>query len=170
VNIYIHQDGQQLGPLPMAEVLEKVSTGTVSPANLAWHEGLPAWVPLSEILQKNAPATVVSPPAIKATTPGLGLASFIIGIAGFPIWLVIVAIAGVLHNRGVGSQNPSMEYVGLCLFAMLGLNLIGAILGIVAVFYKYAAKTLTILGISFNFLQVLGVIFLIILGMMMSSR
>jgi hypothetical protein len=53
------------------------------------------------------------------------------------------------------------------LFGMLGLNLIGATLGLIAVFNKFAAKTLTVLGISFNFLQIFGIIFLIIIGTMM---
>ncbi len=65
----------------------------------------------------------------------------------------------------MGSQNPYMIAVGLELFGMLGLNALGAILGLPQCLTS-TAKTLTILGISFNVLQFFGIISLIVLGLM----
>ena len=167
VDIFIHKDGRQSGPFPLVEVIEKASTGALSPSDLAWHEGIPSWVPLSEILQKNKPLSLPVPPPVPflATTSVPGLVSFGIELAGFPAWLAILVAAAIFHNQGMGSQNPKMVLVGLGLFAMLGLNAIGGILGLVTVFNKCKSKTLSILGISFNFLQIAGIILLMIIGL-----
>jgi hypothetical protein len=150
-------------------VIEKASTGAVSPSDLAWHEGIPSWVPLGEILRANNPSSKPMPPPapIGAATQasGLGLASLLIGIAGFPVWIVILTIAAIFHKQGLDSQDPKMQLVGLGLFAMVGLNAIGVILGMIAVFNKQAKKMSAALGISFNFLQIAGIISLIIIGL-----
>jgi len=49
MNIYLTQNGQQLGPYTIAQLQDLVRGGTVTMADFAWYEGLPNWVPLAQI-------------------------------------------------------------------------------------------------------------------------
>ena len=49
MNIYLTQNGQQLGPYTVAQLQDLVKGGTVTMADFAWYEGLPNWVPLAQI-------------------------------------------------------------------------------------------------------------------------
>lgn len=61
MDIYIAKDGQQLGPYSLTDVQSQLTQGVVSPADLAFHEGLAEWVSLESILAAIARAT---PPAL----------------------------------------------------------------------------------------------------------
>src|SRR5215831_17854411 len=52
MQIYISREQQQLGPYTVAEARSRIITGQLLGSDLAWHEGLPEWVTLSEILSK----------------------------------------------------------------------------------------------------------------------
>lgn len=43
---YISQNNQQVGPFEDAEILASLAAGRCSPEDLAWREGMAAWVPL----------------------------------------------------------------------------------------------------------------------------
>jgi len=49
MNIYLTQNGQQLGPYTLEQLQEMVKGGAVTLADFAWYEGLPNWVPLAQI-------------------------------------------------------------------------------------------------------------------------
>ena len=49
--IYLTRDGQQYGPYSPEQLKVSLSEGTVNPSDLAWHEGMTDWVPLSTIVQ-----------------------------------------------------------------------------------------------------------------------
>jgi uncharacterized RDD family membrane protein YckC len=49
MDIWIIQDGENVGPIHDFEVRRKIQAGELPPTTPAWHEGLPAWKPLEEI-------------------------------------------------------------------------------------------------------------------------
>lgn len=57
MQIHIIKDGQQHGPYPGAEVVGYLQTGQFSATDLAWREGLPEWVPLSQLVSIPSPTT-----------------------------------------------------------------------------------------------------------------
>lgn len=49
MDIWIIRDGEKIGPIHDFEVRRKISDGELSETTPAWHEGIDAWKPLSEI-------------------------------------------------------------------------------------------------------------------------
>lgn len=71
MEIYIGKNNQQLGPFDIDSIKAKLSSGEISPNDLAWTEGESSWVALSELAEKNkidlTPIPIfeqVSPPPI----------------------------------------------------------------------------------------------------------
>ena len=56
MQIYIHRDGQQFGPYSAEQARDFLAAGNLLPGDLAWHDGAPNWVPLSEVLPSTEPA------------------------------------------------------------------------------------------------------------------
>ncbi len=50
MNWYFDSNGQQTGPVEAGDVLRRLQTGDINPGTLVWREGLPAWVPLRQVL------------------------------------------------------------------------------------------------------------------------
>jgi hypothetical protein len=61
-NIYIHKDGNQLGPFTEQQLKDEITQGHLSASDLAWKEGTPDWVPISSLLGGTPPP--VSPSAV----------------------------------------------------------------------------------------------------------
>jgi hypothetical protein len=49
VDIFINRDGQRGGPYSLHKVNECLAVGSMQPTDLAFHEGLTDWIPLSQI-------------------------------------------------------------------------------------------------------------------------
>jgi Zn-dependent protease len=65
MTIYITRSGKRYGPYSLAEAQEHVRSGNLAMTDLAWHEGLPNWIPLNQIqgFPFVRPATPVAPVA-----------------------------------------------------------------------------------------------------------
>ena len=50
MDIFIFRDGQQYGPYPEADCRSYVLDGQLQQNDLAWHEGMSDWKPLSDVL------------------------------------------------------------------------------------------------------------------------
>lgn len=48
--IYLYDNGAQSGPFALAQVWQQVQEGTVSSTASYWHEGLPEWRPLRDVM------------------------------------------------------------------------------------------------------------------------
>lgn len=46
---YYAQNGQQFGPLPGEQLRNMLSSGALRPTDLVWSDGLPAWMPASQV-------------------------------------------------------------------------------------------------------------------------
>ena len=49
MQIFVSQNGQQLGPFSWDQVQDQLNAGTLSATDYAWHEGLNEWIALSEL-------------------------------------------------------------------------------------------------------------------------
>src|ERR1700685_1934498 len=69
MTIYITRNGERYGPYSLAEAQEHVRSGNLAMTDLAWHEGLPHWIPLNQIQGFTflRPAAPVAP--VATTTP-----------------------------------------------------------------------------------------------------
>lgn len=160
MEIYIARDGQQTGPISMEQLVTMAGQGTVSPSDLAWHEGLAGWVAVSEVLPAKTGAPVLSPPISRSVKARLGLASFVIGAAGVALWFIVLLIAARLRG-----ESRFMAMLGLGVFAMLLVNAVGLALGFVALADKDARNARTIIGVSLNSIEILGFVCLLIIGL-----
>lgn len=89
--------------------------------------------------------------------------SFILGIAMFVVWIVLVTTAGILASSG-NENETALFLLGLLIFIALAVNLLGFILGVVAVSKKQCKKTLAIFGLIFNVVEPLGIFGLMAIG------
>lgn len=144
----------------MEQLVTMAGQGTVSASDLAWHEGLAGWVAVAEVLGTKSGAAVLSPPALHSSKTQLGFAGFVIGVAGIPLWFIVLVIAGSL-----GSDSHFMTMLGLVLVAMLLVNAVGLTLGIVALSDKDARKPRTIIGVSLNSIEIVGFVLFLIIGL-----
>ena len=84
----------------------------------------------------------------------------------------MVAIAGLMEASnpgGMDETSPEAMIVGLCLFAGVGLALMGGTLGLIALVQPNRKKVFGILGLIFNAFVVLGVVGLIVIGLSMDA-
>jgi hypothetical protein len=106
-------------------------------------------------------------PAYKHT--GFGIASFIIGLAVGFFDFVLFAIAGVLDATkpgGLDDESPAAILLGLILFGLAFINLVGIGLGFAGIFQARRNKTFAVLGIVIGLLTLVGVGVLVVLGLM----
>ncbi len=82
MDIYILRDGKETGPFSEETTKRLLQEGSLSEADLAWHSGLPKWLPLAGALNPLPPALETPPPpppeAAKTALPtfsttGLGM-------------------------------------------------------------------------------------------------
>lgn len=61
---YTDQAGQQAGPIPTDELLERLAAKQIQKSAMAWKEGMPSWLPISQIEElKITPQTAPVPPS-----------------------------------------------------------------------------------------------------------
>jgi ABC-type multidrug transport system ATPase subunit len=59
--IYLQIEGKQIGPLPEDQIRQFLAEGKIQPDTLAWHEGIPEWIPFAHLAGFS-----VGPPAERA--------------------------------------------------------------------------------------------------------
>ena len=99
----------------------------------------------------------------------LGIASFILSILVGVSFLALLVIAGFVETSrpgGMDEDSPVAMFLGLGLFAILGLNLLAFGIGIGGLFQENRKKLFSVLGIVFSSLTLIGGIGLIALGSM----
>lgn len=65
---YAMLGGRQQGPYTTQRMQEMLSEGSLSPASMVWRQGMPNWVPVSELLPQAAAAPAIAPVAAAAPT------------------------------------------------------------------------------------------------------
>ena len=145
--IYLSENNQQVGPFEDAEILSSLAAGKRSPDDLAWREGMPAWVPLRTLFPH---AVNAGPPPLPVTQhvgddagirmllpvgrSGLAIAAGYLGLFSIiilpaPICLIvsILAIRDIRKHR----HDPHPKHgMGRAIFGLV-MGLLGT--GVVAV-------------------------------------
>ncbi len=106
MSLLVHHDGQQLGPYSIDEARAAVASGHLSLSDLAWHEGLPDWVPLSSLLGMSgatAPPPLVPYGAITPTST-LAVTSLVLGILSVLSCTFFTGIPAIICGHIARSQ------------------------------------------------------------------
>lgn len=159
MQIFVHSRGQRLGPLALEEVNRQLQAAQILPDDLAWHEGLPTWIPLRSVQGVvvpegifPSPGSAVSspgpmPPAIPPTIPvvppsstdPLAICSLVFGILGMICCgsLILSIAAAVCGHISLSNtkKNPRLEGRGLAIAGVI-LGYVGLVIGVIwLIFY-----------------------------------
>lgn len=114
---YYSDNGQQAGPVSQEEIESRLREGAMGPDNLVWKEGMPEWLPASQVLGAavtqgfSSPATVVmqntpmgsaaaAPLAVNPQPTGSGTVNVEIKPANFRKFLTLVILGWLLVFGG----------------------------------------------------------------------
>ena len=96
--------------------------------------------------------------------PGLGIASFVIGICAFPTWILLgIAIGHQLTDLG-GHNRDLILALGFCIYTLLAVNALAVVMGFIAAFRKQSRRTLSILGIALNTIELALMLLVVTMG------
>jgi hypothetical protein len=113
------------------------------------------------------PPPASAPIAIERKHSGLGISSFVISLgAGFAMF-VLFCVAGFMETTtpgGIDEKSGVAVVLGLVIFAVIAVHLLGLGLAIGGLTQKDRKKVFSILGLVFNGLIIVGTIGLIVLG------
>ncbi|MEO7052683.1 MAG: RDD family protein [Rhodanobacter sp.] len=118
MEIWIGRDGERHGPYKEDDVREWLRSGKVSPADLAWYEGLADWQPLSVLFRDEVPAAASPAPgnpyaapsaplqALPQTTAAAleDLAGFWKRLAAYIIDAIILYVPNLLIMKAMGGD------------------------------------------------------------------
>ena len=62
MQVHIERGGQRFGPYGLDEINAHLASGMLQPTDSAWAEGMPGWVPVTQIPGVNAPGAAAPPP------------------------------------------------------------------------------------------------------------
>ncbi len=61
-NWYVAVQGQQQGPISLAQIRQGLQTGSLNEQTLVWHEGFSDWTPINEVAELQGPPLPSQPP------------------------------------------------------------------------------------------------------------
>ncbi len=99
MQIFIHKNGQQLGPFPEAKVAEMLNAGQAAPTDPAWSEGMEKWQPLSTFAQFESGAA--EPPPIPVSAPALPALRKTEPLSTWALVLGILSLVGCSFLAGI---------------------------------------------------------------------
>ncbi len=120
MDIYITKGGNPLGPFSLDEVRRQRNAGTIQDSDLAWHEGLKEWIPLTQISGLNAFPSVPPPYAVPQGSDARGVveptamrlvtAVIIFGILFIGLFAVITLLALVVGGAISGANAAMVQH------------------------------------------------------------
>lgn len=103
---------------------------------------------------------------------GLGIASFVVSLAGGAALMGLIIAAGVIEATAPGTMDansPASVFLGLLIIGSGGLDVVSAALGIASLFQTQRKKTFGVLGLVFSILTILGIGVLMVIGFAVSA-
>ena len=104
------------------------------------------------------------------THSGFGIASFALSLVAAFLGVLLIAVAGAIelsNPTGTDIESDAAMAIGLGLFILLGMLLLGTGLGIVGLMQRNRKKVFAILGTIFSALALVGILFISFLGIAM---
>lgn len=102
MQIHVGRNNQQLGAFSVKQILDGLASGQFLPTDIAWHEGLADWQPLSSLealavtLQPPAPTAAPASPAPKPEFNLPAIERPVTKPSPYRPWLIRLAVAAVL--------------------------------------------------------------------------
>ena len=121
-DIFIAKNGQQQGPYSSEDIQQAISTGQISPSDLAWKEGMPDWVSVSTLI----PTTVSSPVLPPAPAPLSSPQQPVSGLNAFEIRCP--GCGNAVYKTQKRCPRCNVKLKSGCF--ILGLKIIGALIGL----------------------------------------
>lgn len=129
MQIFIHKNGQQLGPFPEAKIAEMLKAGQAAPTDPAWSEGMEKWQPLSTFAQFESctagppplPASAPALPTLRKTEP-LSTWSLVLGILSLVGCSFLAGIPAVICGHvclGRIKRDPSLDGRGTAIAGLI---------------------------------------------------
>lgn len=145
MNIHVARNGQQLGQYSLEEVNQHLASGRLTAADLAWHDGLTDWRPLSAIegVAIPHPSSPPPPPPLPVTGPspsapeqvaagkGVITAGYICAALAFVILPVGFGIAALVLGIIALTKGRIGHGIAIIVLAVT-LGLLGLIIGVAA--------------------------------------
>lgn len=158
MSYWIARNGQKMGPYSPEDVQGMLQSGGLTPADLAWKEGMAQWTPLAQVMTSGAPPPAAAPQygaPPPASVPPYGYSPQYgaapvrpTGFSPMPpdlhwglVWLFGFLTAGIFiivwlfmeasYVKKLDPQNNSMTMliVGLVLFPLAGIFFLVALFG-----------------------------------------
>lgn len=129
MQIFLHKNGQQLGPFSEAKVAEMLKAGQVGATDPAWSEGMEKWTPLSTFPQFQSAACGLPPlpvsapalPPLRKTEP-LSTWSLVLGILSIVGCTFLAGIPAVICGHislGRIKREPSLDGRGIAIAGLI---------------------------------------------------
>ena len=99
---------------------------------------------------------------------GPGIASFILAMFNIVLWLVVVIFSAIMAGQVMNEEDPVVMLMGLLVIVAFITTITGLILGIIGSALGNRRKGMAITGLIINILLLVGVVFLIIMGVAMA--
>jgi len=113
MQVHIDRNGERYGPYSIEDINTYLANGTLLPADLAWHEGLSGWVPLSQVSGVGQTALHVEykdgkPKMVRAFSGKLLLFWIIGSLILPPIFIFALSRLGLGPTDGSVSENLTL--------------------------------------------------------------
>ena len=99
---------------------------------------------------------------------GLGIASFVVSIVAGILLFLVIAVVGLMELStpgGLEEDSAEILLIGVLAIAGVGAALLGLGLGVAGLLQKGRDTTFAVLGSVFSFAGIMGMIFLVLLGL-----
>jgi len=116
MQIFINRNNQKHGPYSLHDVQAYLASGQLNGADLAWYEGAPGWIPLSQVPGVQMPAgRVPPPPPVQAVPPSVPVTKAkskapLIGCGCLAAFFIVV-FAPVCNRMIVNSERAKQRSV-----------------------------------------------------------
>jgi hypothetical protein len=139
MTLHIARGNEKLGPYEFADVQGLIGSGTLRATDLAWHAGLPGWIPLRQVPGLTFPAS--GRPALVWVICGLYLA--------YAAWVLFVEVRFFLLvpklTTPTAGTNVHVNYAGMA----FGMVLLAARLAGTVLLFLLRRSALYFLGATF---------------------
>ena len=122
MQVHIDRNGERYGPYSNEDINAYLANGTLLPTDLAWHEGLPGWVPVSQIPGVGQTVLHVEykngkPKTVRAFTGKLLLFWIVGSIISVPVFFLLFNLIGMGPTDG--STSEILKFSGVVSVLMI---------------------------------------------------